>query len=281
MKSRLYEGTVRHRRFSPKAHDFEYNIAMPYLRLDEIPALMSQSRFWSYRGKALGEFRRSDYLGNPGQPLDTEVRRRIFQETGKAHLGPIFLLANMRYFGHVMNPIACYYCYSEDESQLDYIVAEVNNTPWDERHSYVLKADPKGGFTRVQFDKVLHVSPFNPMDMQYHWRSNSPGDGLLVHLENHKEGVKVFDATLSMTASELTPVSLNKLLFGYPFLTVKIALAIYWQALKLFVKGLPVYAHPPEHPAKNSSSILEMPDAVMAEAVSDNVNDVIEKTRSK
>jgi DUF1365 family protein len=270
MKSCLYEGTVRHRRFSPKTHDFEYRLAMPFLRLDEIPELMAGSMFWSSRGRALGEFRRSDYLGDPRQPLDSEVRRRIYQETGASHLGPIFLLANLRYFGFSMNPIACYYCYDEEGAELQYIVAEVNNTPWDQRHSYVLKANPAGAFTRVHFDKELHVSPFNPMDMQYQWRSNLPGESLIVHLENHREGAKVLDATLSLTAKELNPASLNRLLFGYPLLTMKIAAGIYWQALRLFLKGLPFHSSP----VSESVPSFEVPNSAMADSS-------ITNTRSK
>lgn len=244
MKSRLYEGTVRHRRVSPKAHAFSYKVAMPYLCLDEIPEIFSSSRFWSASGRALAEFRRSDFLGDPAIPLQDEVRRRIKEETGAEHSGPIYLLANLRYFGYVMNPIACYYCFNEDETGLEYLVAEVNNTPWDERHSYVLKAPAQGIWLKTEFDKAFHVSPFNPMAMRYHWRSNTPARRLVLHMENQAEGEKVFDATLSLSEKPVTTKSLNTLLLRYPFLTAKVGLAIYWQALRLYLKGIPVYSHP-------------------------------------
>lgn len=244
MKSRLYEGIVRHRRVSPKEHAFSYRVAMPFLCLDEIPEIFSASRFWSASGRALAEFRRSDFLGDPAVPLQDEVRRRIQEETGVVHTGPIYLLANLRYFGYVMNPIACYYCFNEDETQLEYLVAEVNNTPWDERHSYVLTAPPVGVWLKTEFDKAFHVSPFNPMAMRYHWRSNTPARRLVLHMENQAEGEKVFDATLSLAAQPLTSKSLNTLLLRYPFLTAKVGLAIYWQALRLYLKGIPLYSHP-------------------------------------
>jgi len=217
---------------------------MPYLCLDELPELFAGNPFWSADGGALAEFRRSDFMGNPELPLVDEVRRRIREETGEKQSGPIYLLANLRYFGHVMNPIACYYCFSEDESRLEYIVAEVNNTPWDERHSYVLPCPESGNWLKTQFDKAFHVSPFNPMAMRYHWRSNTPGKRLVLHMENTDCGDKIFDATLSLTAQPMTAASLNKHLFKYPFITVKIAFAIYWQALLLYLKGLPIYTHP-------------------------------------
>lgn len=220
---------------------------MPYLCLDELPELFSGKRFWSADGRALAQFRRSDFLGDPALPLDQEVRRRILEEAGVRHTGPIYLLANLRYFGHVMNPIACYYCFSEDESQLEFIVAEVNNTPWDERHSYVLAGPEQGAWLNTQFDKKFHVSPFNPMAMRYHWRSCTPGKRLIVHMENNSEGERVFDATLSLSAVPLTARNLNKLLIRHPFMTLKVGLAIYWQALRLYLKGVPVHKHPGNH----------------------------------
>jgi len=221
---------------------------MPYLRLDELPALFTDKPFWSATGRALAEYRRSDFLGDPRRPLEQEVRRRIYEETGEVHSGPIYLLANLRYFGHVMNPIACYYCYNEDESQLDYVVAEVNNTPWDERHSYVLPGPDAGKWLKTSFAKDFHVSPFNPMDMYYNWRGNAPDKRLVIQMENTSDGEKVFDATLSMKAKPLTAANLNRHLFKYPFLTAKIGLAIYWQALRLYLKKTPVHRHPDNRP---------------------------------
>jgi uncharacterized protein len=147
----------------------------------------------------------------------------------------------------VMNPIACYYCFNDDETRLEYVVAEVTNTPWKERHSYVLAGPDEGPWLETEFDKAFHVSPFNPMAMHYHWRSNTPDHRLVLHMENTADGDKVFDATLSLSARPMTGTNLNKLLFRYPLLTARIGLAIYWQALRLFLKGVPVHTHPKNH----------------------------------
>ena len=244
MKSRIYRGVLQHRRVSPRRHEFHYQLAMLYLCLDELPEVFSGTRFWSANGPALAQFRRSDFLGDPAVPLAEEVRRRIREETGVSHKGPVYLLANLRYFGYVTNPIACYYCFNEDETRLEYVVAEVNNTPWDERHSYVLPGPATGNWIETSFDKAFHVSPFNPMAMRYNWRSNTPNDRLVLHMENTEKGDKVFDATLSLSAQPMTAVNLNRLLLRYPFMTAKVGLAIYWQALRLYLKGVPFFSHP-------------------------------------
>lgn len=222
---------------------------MPYICLDELPGLFDGKLLWSARRWALARFKRSDFLGDPELPLEQEVRRRIFEETGESHQGPVYLLANLRYFGIAMNPIACYYCFNEDETRLEYLVAEVNNTPWNERHSYVLAGPKQGRWLQTEFDKQFHVSPFNPMNMRYHWRSSTPDRRLVLHLANTDGGERVFDASLSLCARPMTAKNLNRTLWRYPLMTAKIAMAIYWQALRLFIKGTPLYSHPDSKPS--------------------------------
>jgi DUF1365 family protein len=244
MTSGLYEGWVRHRRHSPRQHNFSYRVFMPYLRLDELPSLFDGTPFWSARGRAPARFERSDFLGSAEMPLEEAVRQRVSEETGKRPAGPIYLLANLRYFGFIINPISCYYCFSEDGCELEYVVAEVNNTPWNERHSYVLAAPGGDKWLKTRFAKSFHVSPFHPMDMDYHWHSNTPGEKLCLHLANSADGERVFDATLSMQRRPLTSANLNRLLWRYPVMTAKVAGAIYWEAIRLWLKGIPFHSHP-------------------------------------
>ncbi len=244
MTSAIYEGWVRHRRTTPREHSFKYRVFMPFIRLDELPGLFDDSLLWSARGPAPARFRREDFLGDPAVPLEDAVKDRVQEETGVRPAGPVYMLANLRYFGYLMNPIACYYCYSADGQRLQYLVAEVTNTPWDERHSYVLTAPEQGKWLRTRFEKQFHVSPFNPMDMEYHWHSNDPAEKLCLHLANTREGERVFDATLSLQRHPMTTANLRRFLWRYPVMTAKVAGAIYFEALRLWLKGNPFFPHP-------------------------------------
>ena len=251
MQTCLYNGWVRHRRHTPTVNEFRYRLFMVYVDLAELPAAFDASWLWSARRPALAWFRRRDYLGPAELPLAEAVRRKVESETGERPQGPIRMLTHLRYFGYCMNPVTFYYCFDSGGLAVTHIVAEINNTPWDERHAYVLAttgAEQAGAAHRWKFGKAFHVSPFLPMDMSYDWRFSVPGERLAVHMENFREGARVFDATLELQREPATASSLNRALLRYPFVTAKVAIMIYWQALKLLLKRTPFFTHPAKLP---------------------------------
>jgi len=216
---------------------------MPFVDLEALPDLVDNIPFWSAKRIALARFKRADFLGDPTQPLIGEVQRRIREETGRTHEGKIYLLANWRYFGYQNNPIACYFCVNP-EQELSFVVTEVTNTPWGERHSYVLEAPESNAPLAIEFNKALHVSPFNPMNMIYQWRSTVPDDTLAIQLTSFENGQRIFDATLSLQSEPFNRHTLMSAILRFPFMTMKVGLSIYWQALLLWLKKTPVHHHP-------------------------------------
>lgn len=247
MHSALYTGRLRHRRFAPRPHAFSYAVYMAWLDLSELDEVFRGRWFWSTRRRALAWFRRADYLGDAALPLDEAVRRRVAEAGRPRPAGPVRMLTQLRNYGHCFNPVTFYYCYDPAGSKVETVVAEITNTPWGERHSYVLPAPPglaDGDTLDFGFGKDFHVSPFMPMDVAYHWRFSAPGQRLAVHMENFRGGVAVFDATLAMTRREITGPALAGVLLRFPFSTLRVLVAIYWQALRLKLKGVPFHDHP-------------------------------------
>lgn len=247
MHSALYIGRLRHRRSRPRPHAFSYAVCMTWLDLAELDSVFRGRWFWSTRRRALAWFRRSDYLGDPALPLDEAVRRRV-QEAGHARpAGPIRMLAQLRNYGHCFNPVVFYYCYDAADTRVETVVAEITNTPWGERHAYVLPAPgtrPPGSTLDFSFGKDFHVSPFMPMDLIWHWRFSEPDKRLAVHMENARGGECVFDATLVLSRRQITGPALAGVLLRFPCSTLRVLVAIYWQALRLKLKGVTFHDHP-------------------------------------
>jgi uncharacterized protein len=271
VRSAVYEGVVAHRRLAPVAHEFRYRIAMPYVDLDEVDELCSRHPLWSARGPNAVWFRRADFLTGTADPADPNARdpggslgnavRDLVEASGRARpQGPIGMLAHLRTWGWLFNPVTLYFCFDAGGAQVDALVAEVTNTPWHERHAYVLgpipgpapvaHPDPIRGppLGQYRFPKALHVSPFMGMDQEYVLGCDAPGhrpgDRLVVRLASIEAGEKVFEATLALRRCEATRRELGRLMWSYPLMTWRVSTAIQRQALNLWRKGAPFHPHP-------------------------------------
>jgi len=246
--SAIYEGTIRHRRFTPVENAFQYRIFLMYLDLSELPGLFAPYRLWSVDKPNIASFFRKDHLGDPDMPLDQAVRDLVAQRTGSRPSGPIRMLTHLRYFGYCFNPVSFYYCFDQQDRRVETVIADIHNTPWLEEYPYVLGDDlnehARKDWRRYRFEKRFHVSPFMDMDMDYDWRFRMPGQSLNVHMINHRNGRKLFDASLNLKRREIDHRSLARVLTIYPAMTVKVTAMIYWQALRLHLKGAPFFVHP-------------------------------------
>ena len=251
MHSALYHGWLDHQRLVPRRHAFRYRLFMVYLDLAELDQVFRSRWLWSTRRFAVARFDRRDHLGDPAQPLDDAVRALVAERTGRRPEGPIRLLTHLRYLGYLFNPVSFYYCFDAADRRVETVVAEVNNTPWGERHCYVLRPDAPGDERLCAHSvKAMHVSPFHPMALRYDWQLHTPGDALTVHMAlrpaegRDGAGAPIFGATLALKRVPITGATLAGTLLRFPWMTAKVIAAIHWEALRLWLKGVPVHDHP-------------------------------------
>jgi DUF1365 family protein len=248
MESCLYEGRVWHRRFRPVEHAFGMPLFLLYLDLAELDQVFRGRWLWSASRPALARFRREDHLGDPRVPLDRAVRDVVEARSGRRPAGPIRLLTHLRYAGYGMNPVSFHYCFEANGRDLAAIVADVTNTPWQERHTYVLPVAKPARRLRFSSPKELHVSPFHPMELVYRWSFLVPSDSLVVRIAAEDAGdAPLFDAVLALRRSEITTASLARALVRHPLMTARVTAGIYWQAFRLHRKGAPYHPHPRDH----------------------------------
>ncbi len=244
-ESAIYEGQVRHRRFEPIEREFEYRIFMMYLDLDEIPEVMNVHPLWSTRRRSPARFRRADYFGPANRPLKECVLDEVQRRTGDRPDGPVRMLSHLRYWGVVENPVTFYYCFDASGERVRTVLAEVTNTPWGDRHAYVIDGGPDAsGVISSKRDKAMHVSPLMGMDHEYDLRFGTPGARLPVHISSSSGPGTVFDATLNLTRTEITSPALSRLLVAYPPMSIRVQAGIYRQAAIAWLKGVKYHARP-------------------------------------
>jgi uncharacterized protein len=238
----MYEGTVTHQRTGAHANRFTHAVAMPLLDLDEVDTLGDLAPLWRAEHRAAITFRRSDFLGDPHIALRTAVLDLVEREAGFRPGGSVRLLAHHRSLGWCFNPIALYYCYDASGSRLEAVVADVTNTPWGESHAYVL--DVRGGLRDVQpAQKRLHVSPFLPMDLTYHFHLTAPDRRCAFSITVMRGATVVFRAGLSLRREPLTRRAVARLLLRHPLMTHRVSAAIYAHAAVLWLRHATFVPH--------------------------------------
>jgi len=245
VKAGFADGWVVHDRRVPKVHRFKYNMCWCLFDLDHVSAWMTENSWWRHNGFALFSLYDRDYLTKETLPIKQKVINHLRKEQGVEFSGEVFLFTHPRFLGYGFNSVSFYFCYQQQN--LKYILAEINNTPWGEKHVYVFAADDAKKATQVNtfaFDKAFHISPFAPMDINYLWRFEVSPEQIKVKMQLHRKDVNVMNVYLDTKITPFMENSNNRYLLKKPFQPWKMSLGIYWQALKLWIKRVPFYSHP-------------------------------------
>ena len=245
MQAGWFEGVVEHRRSTPQ-HQFRKHIALALIPLDEIAAL-ERSGALSRRKLASHSLRERDLLQDePGADLEERVRGVVEKRCGIVPTGRIALLSQLRCWGFGFDPVRFFFCFAPGD-RLEAVVAEVTNTPWNERHSYAFATSgTESGEQTLRFEtpKAFHVSPFMPMDHQYRFQFAVREDTIHVGIANLRGGRKVFGADLRLERTATGLVRSWRSALRHPWMTAETLLGIYWQAARLTARRAPFHSHP-------------------------------------
>lgn len=257
MQSSIYKGKVRHRRFFPKNHEFTYPLYMMGINVDDVLSnkLTSVSRLFAFNKFSWLSFNSNDYLRQK-QSDDMDLKQTVWKTVAEmktidfdeTEQGEILFLGQCRCLGLYFSPINLFYCYDNNVA-CRFILAEVSNTPWNQKHYYLLENINDKSITH---EKNFHVSPFMRMDVDYKWVIKPPSENLSVHIESISKNIehshladnKLFDATMNLKRMDFTANNIRATLLRQPMMTLLIVIHIYWQALRLFLKKVPFVPYP-------------------------------------
>lgn len=242
-------GMVSHIRRAPKRHAFRYPVWMLCVPLERV-------------GRQAGVFPRWLASVDRGHLMTPEEARAKLESVGLAENQTermrIFALTQPRSLGFSFNPVNFYFCFAGE--RLVALLADINNTPWDERYCYVLlpaATDRRPGSLSFRFAKRFHVSPFLPMDGNYVLRLKI-SEGSLRMAMRFDGGDAPFSACLSLETRPLTRASALRSALARPGQGALTLARIYWQAARLLLKRAPFHAHPAKAPRTGKGGRMAM-----------------------
>jgi DUF1365 family protein len=236
----LYFGQVVHERLRPVTHRFRYQVCGLLVDLDELCSLDRRLALFSVNRPNVFGFCERDHGPRDGSPLRPWIERHLSRIGVDASHGPVRVLCFPRLFGHVFNPLTVWFCHQRN-GDVAALVLEVSNMTH-ESHCYMLSVDSeRDGWLSASFDKRFYVSGFIGMDARYECRVLDPGDRMCVRVCEFERGDETLRAAWHGRRVPLTDASLLYTLVRFPLMTFKISAAIYWQALRLIGKGVPIY----------------------------------------
>jgi len=250
----LIRGQVMHERLRPVMHRFVYPVFYVRLNLARLNEI-NTSGFGLNRWRLVSLFTK-DYGPRDGSDLQTWMRTLLRSEGINAQ-GEIWLQTFPRVLGFVFNPVSFWYCYDES-GVLRAILAEVHNT-FGESHRYLLTAENQAAITEevaLECKKNFHVSPFFPVQGRYQFKFRESESTTLVSLNYLDDQGVLLKTSVGGKRVLLTSARLRRAVLMQPLLTFGIVVGIHWQALRLWIKRVPLFTKPipPAH-----ATTLSMP----------------------
>lgn len=234
----IYVGDVVHRRLRPKAHKLRYRVFSMLVELDRVDTLDKGLRLFSINRFNVFSLHFKDFGPRDGTSLAAFARQRASAAGISTPITSVRMLAYPRIFGYAFNPLTVYYL-DDAAGRTVMLIYEVRNT-FGEHHFYDAPVAVDGPQIEQSAAKAFYVSPFNSVEGDYRFTIRPPGEGVFTGIVLTTAEGPLLSAWFEGKRRALNDRELLKLVLAYPLMTTKVVVGIHWEALLLWLKGIPL-----------------------------------------
>ena len=227
-KDCLYQGIVTHSRFEPFRHSFKYKLTYFWFDIKNFKNffLFKKNKF------SLFSFFENDHGPKKSKEYFDKILKNKLKEEINESIDDIKGLCLPRILGYVFNPISIFVCYNKRKPKV--IIFEVSNT-FNERHAYLCNV--KRYNREFSMKKSFYVSPFFNVEGKYKINFSIDRHFVNLFIVYELKKKKVFEASFKGKAMNFSEINLLRVFLLRLFQNLKVTFGIYFQALKLFLKG--------------------------------------------
>jgi DUF1365 family protein len=229
----FYEGTIYHKRVSPKIHEFTYPFFLLDIDITKLDCLVT--KYFSINGLNLFSFCTKDHFGSSDNFHENieELLLKFDIEKPKS----MRFITLPRILNYVFNPISILVLLNH-ENKPNQMLVEVKNYNGGSVVYPVVLEQESGTKYKGSVKKDMYVSPFLKREGVYKFTIDYTLAHMNISINLYEQGEKVLIASLFSTAKEYSSKNILNLFFRHTLLTIKVVTRTMWQSLRLYLKGI-------------------------------------------
>jgi len=232
MSHQFFDGSIYHKRYSPKVHDFKYKFFMLDIDISELESL--ESKYFSINSFNLFSFNTKNHFGSSGnfkENIKLLLEKYDLNTTDKMRF-----ITLPSILGYVFNPISVLVLFENNKPKN--MIAEVHNYNGG-RIIYCVSLESKDGkHYKGITTKDMYVSPFFNRDGRYEFDLKYTDAQFSIGVNLFENDIKMLNSTFVGKSLAFNSKTIRTLFFTHTLLTFWVVTRTLWQSIKLKLKGL-------------------------------------------